>query len=394
MLSNTGRKTILRNLFIGVLLLLALAGARPAAAQSGEAYALIQMVNDLRADYGLPPYQIDNSLMAAAQAHSEWAASVGTHSHTGAGGSTPTDRAIAAGFGGGQAVRVSENIYWGGLATTESAFQWWLNSPIHFRGMTSPNYTYIGAGAAHSDSGGFYTLNFGVITGEAPPASAQGSSGGGQAAAPVDLPAYVVEPIELAEPNEDGSTVHVVGEGQNLWQIAEAYDVPLSEVLALNRLTEDAIIQPGDSIVIVPAPVEANPEPEGPVIHVVQEGQTLFGIALTYGVDFETVLTLNGMSENDLIFPGDEILIRPGEATPTPSSAPSTPTPTLTPTLIPTRTLAPLYTPTPEPAISGPPPRQGDGIKIGKRGVLIGLLAVLGVAGIGLVIAGLMSREG
>jgi len=391
MLLNTDRTTR-RSLFILGLLLLTLAGARPAAAQSGEAYALIQMVNDLRADYGLPPYQIDTSLMAAAQAHSEWAASVGTHSHTGAGGSTPTDRAIAAGFGGGQGVRVSENIYWGGLATAESAFQWWLNSPIHFRGMTSPNYTYIGAGAAHGENGGFYTLNFGVITGEAPPASVQGSSGGGQVAPA--LPAYVVEPIELAEPNEDGSLVHVVGEGQNLWQIAEAYDVPLSEVLALNRLTEDSIIRPGDSIVIVPAPVEANPEPEGPVIHVVQEGQTLFGIALTYGVDFQTVLDLNGLAENDLIFPGDEILIRPGEATPTPSPGPPTPAPTLTPTLILTRTLAPLYTPTPEPAISGPPPREGDGIKIGKRGVLIGLLAVLGVAGIGLVVAGLMSREG
>jgi LysM repeat protein len=382
-------RTTIGKLFIAGGLALALAGAPPAAAQSDEAYTLIEMVNQLRADYGLPPYQIDAALMVAAQAHSEWAAAVGTHSHTGPGGSTPTDRAIAAGFGGGQAVRVSENIYWGGLATPQSAFNWWLNSPIHFRGMTNPDYTYIGAGAAHSESGGFYTLNFGVITSEAPPAAPVQSSGGQAPAA--ELPAYVVEPIELAEPNEDGSLVHVVGEGQNLWQIAEAYDEPLSEVLALNRLTDDSIIRPGDSIVIVPAPVEANLEPEGPIIHVVQEGQTLFGIALTYGVDFETVLTLNGLAENDLIFPGDEILIRPGEATPTPSPAP----PTLTPTLLPTRTLAPILTPTPEPAISGPPEREsGEGITLGKRGVLIGLLAVLGVAGVGLVVAGLISREG
>jgi LysM repeat protein len=382
------RTTIRRLFIVGALVVFALAGAPPAAAQSGEAYELIEMVNQLRADYGLPPYQIDAALMTAAQAHSEWAAAVGTHSHTGPGGSTPTDRAIAAGFGGGQSVRVSENIYWGGMATTQSAFNWWLNSPIHFRGMTNPEYTYIGAGAAHSESGGFYTLVFGLLTGAAPPAAAQPSSGG--QAAP-DLPAYVVEPIELAEPSEDGSLVHVVGEGQNLWQIAEAYDEPLSEVLALNRLDEDAIIQPGEAIVIVPAPVETNVEPEGPVIHVVQEGQTLFGIALTYGVDFETVLNLNGMTENDLIFPGDEILIRPGEATPTPLP---TLTPTSTPTLLPTRTLAPLFTATPEPSISGPPEREGGGINLGKRGVLIGLLAVLGVAGVGLVVAGLMSREG
>lgn len=362
---------------------LATTGALPAAAQSSQQYYLVDLVNQLRAEYGLPPYAIDPALMAAAQAHSEWAASVGSHSHTGAGGSTPTDRAIAAGYGGGQQVRVSENIFWGTGATPQDAIGWWRNSDIHFQGMTSTNYVHIGAGVAYGDNMGYFTLNFGLILGgelpQAPPPAPTQAAG---AAGPAP------DPIELAEPNEDGSVVHVVGEGQTLWAIAAAYDVPLSEVLALNRLTEDSIIRPGDLIVIVPAPFKATPEPVGPVIHVVEQGQTLFGIALTYGVDLETLLALNGLTEDSIIRPGDRILIRPAEATPMPE-------PTLTPTLRPTAIAEVFFTATPEArsSISGPP-RRAERLTFTGRQVLIGVVVVIGVVGVGLMVAGLVIRPG
>jgi LysM repeat protein len=117
--------------------------------------------------------------------------------------------------------------------------------------------------------------------------------------------------------------VHVVGEGQTLWGISEAYEVPLSEIMALNRLTEDSIIRPGDEIVVVRAPIQANAQPEGPVIHTVALGQTLFEIALTYGVDLQTVLDLNGLTETSIIRPGDEIVVvpAPGETYPRPKPA-------------------------------------------------------------------------
>lgn len=317
---------IRRALTIGLigLLYLTLAGAaRPAAAappgQSADPYYLINLVNGVRAEYGLPPYQINPQLMAAAQAHSEWAASVGTHSHTGLGGSTPTHRAIAAGYGGGQSVRVSENIYWGSSATADSAVVWWRNSPIHFRGMTSTNYVEIGAGIAYGAGGGFFTLNFGSVGGASsapPPASGQ-SSDSGTGVKP--LPVYVFEPVEVAEPREDGSVVHVVGEGQNLSYISEAYEVAVSEILALNRLDDETLIHPGDELIIVPAPVEPVEEQEGPIVHTVQEGQTVFGIALSYGRTFDEILVLNGLAENDIIRPGDQLVIKPDpNATPVP----------------------------------------------------------------------------
>lgn len=366
-----------------IVALCALAPAPPAEAQNSTALYLLDLVNQFRAGYGLPPYNPDPALMTAAQAHSEWAASIGTHSHTGAGGSTPRDRAIAAGYGGGRDVRVSENIYWGTNATPESALEWWRNSPIHFRGLTSTQYVDIGVGAAYSSYGGFFTLLFGVVIGEEPPPSA-----GPSAPSAPTRPAYRVEPIVVATPNPDGSVIHIVGEGQNLWDIAEAYDVPLSEVLALNRLREDAIIHPGDAIVIVPAPVRTSSEPQGPLIHTVEAGQTLLGIALAYGVDLETLLVLNGLETTSIIHPGDQILIRPAEPTPTPSpTSPPTPSPTATarsrPTAVP---------PTPTALGEGADEAAPSGGGIGVRQVLIGALVLVGLTGLLLIAAGVALR--
>jgi uncharacterized protein YkwD len=441
------RKLLIAGL-LALFLVAAVAPAQPAdAAQNADPYYLIQLVNNLRAEYGLPPYQIDASLMAAAQAHSEWAASVGTHSHTGIGGSTPQDRAIAAGYGGGQSVRVSENIYWGTNATSESAVQWWRNSPIHFRGMTSTNYTQIGAGIAYSASGGFFTLNFGIVLDGSPPPAAPSSAGQGEDVA--ELPVYIVEPVEVAEPREDGSIVHVVGEGQNPWDIAEAYEVPLSEILALNRLTDDSIIRPGDELIIQPAPVEAITGLEPPVYHTVEPGQTLYGIALRYDVDLATLLTLNQLSENAVIRPGDELLIipdpdqplpplihvveegqtlsgialrygltverlralnglsedafihpgdriiiRPGDSTstpppPTPTPTPLPPQPTATQAVSAARTVAPAPDPPSDAGIGSDANRRAGG----SRWVLVGGVALIGLAGIALMVKGFLMKE-
>lgn len=84
-------------------------GVRPAGA-TATAYDVLAAVNALRANNGLPPLVANSSLMASAQAHSEYQAFLGTWTHEGAGGSTPKSRAIAAGYGGGATVFISENV--------------------------------------------------------------------------------------------------------------------------------------------------------------------------------------------------------------------------------------------------------------------------------------------
>jgi hypothetical protein len=151
-----------------IWLLLIVCSLRPphnnAQAQSGEQLWLFNQINNLRAQVGLHSYVWNPQLAAAAQQHSEYMAATGHISHQQSNGSMPSDRAAANGFGGSW---VSENIYGGGMATASHAWNFWLNSSVHYAGMTNRNTNSIGIGVAS----GYYTLVFGYVSGvEAPPA--------------------------------------------------------------------------------------------------------------------------------------------------------------------------------------------------------------------------------
>lgn len=72
------------------------------------------------------------------------------------------------------------------------------------------------------------------------------------------------------------------------------------------------------------AQVTATPRPDGSIVHTVEEGDTLFGLALLYGTTVEEIKALNGL-DSDLLVVGQELLIRPPQRGP--ESPASTPTP-------------------------------------------------------------------
>ncbi|MGB7096322.1 MAG: CAP domain-containing protein [Anaerolineales bacterium] len=222
-------------------------------AQAGDAWQLIAEVNALRAAYGLPPYEVNNALMSAAQGHSNYQAQIGTWTHTGPGGSRPHDRAVAAGYGGGAQVFVSENVALGiNLSTSRVVNEMWQDA-IHLETMISSRYTQIGAGVGHAGDWEYYTIDVGYIAGSAgsgtnpddppPPSETDDNS----TPAPTVIP---VEPISIAIPGADGSIQHVVQWGQFLENIATAYGMELIDLLALNGLSDQAIIYPGDKLLI------------------------------------------------------------------------------------------------------------------------------------------------
>ncbi len=98
----------------------------------------------------------------------------------------------------------------------------------------------------------------------------------------------------------------------------------------------------------------ATPRPDGAVVHIVQEGNTLRGIARQYQVPLETLLQLNALTNADMILVGQGLVISVPEPTSTPTptatSVPELPTPTPTtsidPTIPPTATLLPTPTAT------------------------------------------------
>lgn len=260
-LDVNGRKVgLVAGLLLALLLLLG-ALASPGQAQSGEAYALIDAVNQLRAANGLPPYRVDGTLMSVAQRHSEYQASIGSITHTGPGGSRPKDRARAAGYGGGATIFVSENIAGGTSLDVQSVVSMWQGDAPHLNTMLSSSYTDIGAGVSSDGKITYYTIDVAYIAGQG--GSGSGSDGSGSAAnapaAPVaqdtPVPVAVIMPVLVASPNPDGSVVHVVESGQALSLISQAYGVSLPDILSLNGLTQESIIRPGDEVLIKVADV-------------------------------------------------------------------------------------------------------------------------------------------
>lgn len=212
---------------------------------SARAMELIADVNALRASHGLPPYEIDPILMAVAASQNDWRVSTGVTTHTGPDGSSPKQRAIAAGYGGGGTVFLSENIWDGTGLTPAQAVQFWTGDAPHLNTMLGANYKQVGAGAGESGGIWRYTLDAGYVLG--------GSYQPGQAPANGAIVAPAAVPVQKATAMPDGSVIHEVQPGQTLWTIAAVYGVDLSTLRQLNKLAVGALIHTGDKIVVQPS---------------------------------------------------------------------------------------------------------------------------------------------
>lgn len=74
----------------------------------------------------------------------------------------------------------------------------------------------------------------------------------------------------------------------------------------------------------------ALPRPDGALVHVVQSGDTVFGLALQYDVPMETILQLNGLTKESYLLIGQELVIVGGKtstAEPTPTASSTTTAP-------------------------------------------------------------------
>jgi uncharacterized protein YkwD len=210
-------------------------------------YDLINAVNTLRASNGLPAYSINSTLMYTAGSHAEFMAATGNVSHTGAGGSSVTDRLLAAGYplagdlslGGFR----SENITGGSEGmTAQSAVDQWTGDALHLNTMLSPNLTEIGAGVAVANGRVYFVIDCARPTTAGASQGVTQSSGGGSGNVPIPV-------VAVSTPNEAGAVVHNVLLGQTLWQIAIAYNVKINDIKALNNLSNDNIF-PGDTLLI------------------------------------------------------------------------------------------------------------------------------------------------
>jgi LysM repeat protein len=69
---------------------------------------------------------------------------------------------------------------------------------------------------------------------------------------PTSLPGPTAVPIVISTPHSDGMVKHIVGGGQSLWAIVDAYGVPIETLLELNGLEADVLLNIGDELIISP----------------------------------------------------------------------------------------------------------------------------------------------
>jgi len=182
--------------------------------------------------------------MSVPQAQAGWSAANDHIGHDGPGGSSPNERAQAAGYGGGSRSFATENVAYGtaSINTPEFVVSMWQSDWGHLNAMISPDYEHIGGGFAEANGYSWYVMMVGWVADD----SYTGDSNL-QETPKVSMP-YV--PFIFSEPDENGAIYHEVQPGQTAWTIAAYYEVDLAELLALNHLTENSILHPGDILLV------------------------------------------------------------------------------------------------------------------------------------------------
>jgi len=129
-----------------------LLGAFQSTGLTSDEYEVLLLVNQERANAGLPPLAINPELTRAARNHSQDMIDRNFFSHTNPDGNGPAQRAAAEGY---PSSYVGENIaagYW----TPQAVMDAWMNSPGHRANILNANYTEIGIGWKQGGSYGVY----------------------------------------------------------------------------------------------------------------------------------------------------------------------------------------------------------------------------------------------
>jgi membrane-bound lytic murein transglycosylase D len=101
---------------------------------------------------------------------------------------------------------------------------------------------------------------------------------------------------------------YVISPGENLFRISKNFSIPLETLLRINNLSKDVVIRPGDTL-LVPQKYSDQSKSGHIVLYKVKEGDNLWTIAASFGVDIKKLEQINNLSSDSVIMPGKTIKV-------------------------------------------------------------------------------------
>jgi LysM repeat protein len=96
---------------------------------------------------------------------------------------------------------------------------------------------------------------------------------------------------------------YTVKSEDNLWKIANKFEISLNSLLWANNLSKNSLIRPGQKLIILPV---------SGIIYQVKPGDTLSEIAKKYKGKTEEIIVFNNLSEEGNVYIGDILIIPNG----------------------------------------------------------------------------------
>ena len=221
-----------------------------APSDQASAYDLIVAMNTLRVSYGLPALIEDPIVDAVAQSTAAIMAANSMSWHIG----DVRGRLASAGYGNGSTVWATENFAMSsnGMGIDEIMAVW--ADADHMRPAVEAAYCNVGAGVAQANGRTYYILQAAYVSGRecgssSPPAggtSQPGQSGTGSGG----VVSQLVMPVKIATPDANGKIYHVVQAGQSFWGIAIAYQITIHDLEVWNNTTRTTPLQAGQRLFI------------------------------------------------------------------------------------------------------------------------------------------------
>ena len=189
-----------------------------------------------------------------------------------------------------------------------------LTVPYGYMPTTTTRYDGLGVGIDKTTITG---VNFGLVTGFYWPPNTGGPP---VPVPPIYYPPVVAPPIyyppvatpPIARPPADCS--YVVQPGDTLGTIARRYGTTVSALASLNNISNPNLIYPGQ-VLLLPGCATTPPPPTQPpatTTYVVVRGDTLYSIAVHFGTTVSELSALNGISNPNLIYAGQVLLVPAG----------------------------------------------------------------------------------